>query len=445
MENGVRRCWQHIWNMNLRDKQILHIALPSIVSNITVPLLGLVDVAITGHLGAAAYVGAIAVGGMLFNIIYWMFAFLRMGTSGMTAQALGARDLTEVVSILLRALLVSLLISAVMLCLQMPVREVALGIIQPSAEVAAHTRIYFNICIWGAPAALSLFVLTGWCLGMQNSKIPMVVAVVQNVVNIGMSLALVYGAKMKIEGVAFGTVIAQYMGLGVALLLLALNYLRLSKYLCWRCVVTRDALLRFFFLNKDIFLRTCCLILVHFFFIAAGARQGDTELAVNTMLMQLFTLYSYIMDGFAFAGEAMVGKAIGGRMRSIYDDTVRHLFRWGWMVAAAFTLAYCVGGKPFLSLLTDDVAVVEAAGMYRYWTLLFPLCGMAAFIWDGVYIGATATKGMLLSMASGMAVFFVLYVTLVPVWGNHGLWLAFVVYLATRGMVQWGLRNRIWR
>ncbi|MDE5999275.1 MAG: MATE family efflux transporter, partial [Bacteroidaceae bacterium] len=156
-------------------------------------------------------------------------------------------------------------------------------------------------------------------------------------------------------------------------------------------------------------------------------------------------LYSYIMDGFAFAGEAMVGKAIGGRMRSIYDDTVRRLFRWGWMVAAAFTLAYCVGGKQFLSLLTDDVAVVEAAGGYRYWTLLFPLCGMAAFIWDGVCIGATATKGMLLSMVSGMAVFFALYVTLVPVWGNHGLWLAFVMYLATRGMVQWGLRNRIWR
>ncbi|MDE7118781.1 MAG: MATE family efflux transporter, partial [Bacteroidaceae bacterium] len=192
--------------MNLRDRQILHIAVPSIVSNITVPLLGLVDVAITGHLGAETYVGAIAVGGMLFSVICWMFAFLRMGTSGMTAQALGARNLTEVVCILLRALLVSLLISAVMLCLQVPVREVALGIIQPSAEVAAHTRIYFNICIWGVPATLSLYVLAGWCLGMQNSKIPMVVAVVQNVANIGMSLALVYGAKMKIEGVALGTV-----------------------------------------------------------------------------------------------------------------------------------------------------------------------------------------------------------------------------------------------
>ena len=162
--------------MNLRDKQILHIALPSIVSNITVPLLGLIDVAITGHLGSAAYIGAIAVGGMLFNIIYWMFAFLRMGTSGMTSQAFGARNLTEVVSVLLRAVLVALLISGVMLCLQVPVRDLSLSVIAPSAEVAAYTRTYFNICIWGAPAALSLFALTGWFVGMQNSKIPMVVA-----------------------------------------------------------------------------------------------------------------------------------------------------------------------------------------------------------------------------------------------------------------------------
>ena len=430
--------------MNLRDRQILHIALPSIVSNITVPLLGLIDVAITGHLGSAAYIGAIAVGGMLFNIIYWMFAFLRMGTSGMTSQAFGARNLTEVVSVLLRAVLVALLISGVMLCLQVPVRDLSLSVIAPSAEVAAYTCTYFNICIWGAPAALSLFALTGWFVGMQNSKIPMVVAITQNVANILLSLLLVYGCHMKIEGVAWGTVIAQYFGLLVALLMLMRNYLRLRKYLKADSVLTKDALLRFFLLNKDIFLRTCCLILVHFFFIAAGAKQGDTELAVNTMLMQLFTLYSYIMDGFAFAGEAMVGKAIGAQMRGIYNDTIRRLFRWGWGLAALFTLAYWVGGNPFLSLLTDDATVMAAAAVYQPWTLLFPLCGMAAFIWDGIYIGATATKGMLISMASGMVVFFGLYLVLVPSLGNHGLWIAFVCYLASRGITQTILRKKVW-
>ncbi|MBR1666827.1 MAG: MATE family efflux transporter [Bacteroidaceae bacterium] len=431
--------------MNIRDKQILHIALPSIVSNITVPLLGLIDVAITGHLGSAAYIGAIAVGGMLFNIIYWMFAFLRMGTSGMTAQAFGARNLTEVVNVLLRALSVALLISAVMLCLQVPVRELSLSIIMPSEEVAAHTRTYFNICIWGAPAALSLFALTGWYVGMQNSKIPMVVAITQNVANILASLLLVYGCGMKIEGVAWGTVIAQYIGLAVALLLFVRNYLRLRKYMFAQSVFKGNALLQFFSLNKDIFLRTCCLILVHFFFISAGAKQGDTELAVNTMLMQLFTLYSYIMDGFAFAGEAMVGKAIGAQMRTIYEETIRRLFRWGWGVAALFTAAYLLLGKPFLSLLTDDATVIEAALIYQPWTLLFPLCGMAAFIWDGIYIGATATKGMLISMASGMVVFFLLYLTLVPLWGNHGLWVAFVAYLTTRGVSQTLMRRQVWK
>ena len=431
--------------MKLRDRQILNIALPSIVSNITVPLLGLIDVAITGHLGSAAYIGAIAVGGMLFNIIYWMFAFLRMGTSGMTAQAFGARNLTEVVNVLLRALFVSLAISAVMLCLQVPVSELSLSVIMPSEEVATYTRAYFNICIWGAPAALSLFALTGWYVGMQNSKIPMVVAITQNVANILVSLLLVYGLNMKIEGVALGTVTAQYIGLIVALFLLVLNYLRLRRYMCLKFVLAGGALLKFFSLNKDIFLRTCCLILVHFFFISAGAKQGETELAVNTMLMQLFTLYSYIMDGFAFAGEAMVGKAIGGRMRDIYDDTIRHLFRWGWVLAALFTLAYWGLGNPFLSLLTDDANVIEMAREYQPWTLLFPLCGMAAFIWDGIYIGATATKGMLISMATGMAVFFLLYFSLVPVWENHGLWVAFVLYLATRGICQTLMRKGVWK
>lgn len=431
--------------MNLRDKQILHIALPSIVSNITVPLLGLVDVAITGHLGSAAYIGAIAVGGMLFNIIYWMFAFLRMGTSGMTSQALGARNLPEVVSVLLRATMVSLLISAVMLCLQVPVRELSLAIIAPSEEVAAYTRTYFNICIWGAPAALALFALTGWCVGMQNSKIPMAVSIAQNLVNILLSLVLVYWGGMTIEGVALGTVIALYAGLLLSLSLIMRNYLRLKKYLRLQMVATRESLLRFFMLNKDIFLRTCCLILVHFFFISAGAKLGDAELAVNTILMQLFMLYSYIMDGFAFAGEAMVGKAIGAQARGIYDDTVKRLFRWGWLLAALFTVAYFLFGEAYISVLTDNAEVVASAQEYQPWALLFPVCGVAAFIWDGVYIGATATKGMLVSMASGTAVFFLLYLLLVPSWGNHGLWVAFVCYLAVRGISLALTRHRIWR
>ena len=422
--------------MKLRDRQILNIALPSIVSNITVPLLGLIDVAITGHLGSAAYIGAIAVGGMLFNIIYWMFAFLRMGTSGMTAQAFGARNLTEVVNVLLRALFVSLAISAVMLCLQVPVRELSLSVIMPSEEVATYTRAYFNICIWGAPAALSLFALTGWYVGMQNSKIPMVVAITQNVANILVSLLLVYGLNMKIEGVALGTVTAQYIGLIVALFLLVLNYLRLRRYMCLKFVLAGGALLKFFSLNKDIFLRTCCLILVHFFFISAGAKQGETELAVNTMLMQLFTLYSYIMDGFAFAGEALGGKYWGAGDAVEFRRLLRRLFLWGAGMTMLFSTVYIIGGMPFLRLLTDEPMVVEASRQYVWWAYLIPVAGVAAFVWDGLFIGITYSRGMLQSSCLAAVVFFSGVFLLMPEMGNHGLWLSMILYLMARGLLQ---------
>ena len=422
--------------MNPRDQQILRIALPSIVSNITVPLLGLIDVAITGHLGNGAYIGAIAVGGMLFNIIYWMFAFLRMGTSGMTAQALGARRLDNACSHLLRSCLIALAISVLLLCLQMPVRELALGLISPEADVADFSRTYFTICIWGAPPSLLLFALSGWYVGMQNTRIPMLVAIVQNVANILFSLFLVYILEMKIEGVALGTVLAQYTGLAVAVGMLLRFYLpRLKGYVNKTSIIDKRAFVNFFMVNKDIFMRTLCLIFVHFFFIAAGARFGSNILAVNALLMQLFTLYSYFMDGFAYAGEAMVGKAVGAHNRTLYSETVSRLFRWGGLMVIVFTLTYAILGLPFLSLLTDEPAVLAEARHYWAWVLLFPLCGMAAFIWDGIFIGATRTKSMLMSVAGGMLVFVGVFYVFAPMLEAHALWLAFVSYLAARGLI----------
>lgn len=431
--------------LSTRDKQILYIALPSIVSNITVPLLGLIDVAITGHLGSAAYIGAIAVGGMLFNIIYWMFAFLRMGTSGMTAQARGRRDFTEVMNLLARSLGIAVSLSLILIILSPLIREGALWFIAPSPDVASLARTYFNICIFGAPASLGLFALNGWYIGMQNSKTPMVIAISQNCTNIIASLCLVYGLGMKVEGVALGTVIAQWGGFLTALFMLKKYYItRMKRYLLsTKDTWNRRAILSFFNVNKDIFLRTLCLIAVHFFFISAGAKQGDTELAVNTLLMQLFTLYSYFMDGFAFAGEALAGKAIGAKNRIIYQDVVHRLFIWGGAMAILFTLLYLFFGSWFMGKLTSDANVISTIGIYLPWTLLFPICGIAAFIWDGIYIGATATRYMLLSMAVGMLVFFILYFTLIPTLHNHGLWIAFIGYLATRGIVQTITRKRI--
>ena len=286
------------------------------------------------NIGDAAYIGAIAVGGMLFNIIYWMFAFLRMGTSGMTAQARGRRDFDEVVKLLVRSVGLALGISLVLLVLSPIIQDIALNIIAPGAEVEHLASLYFNICIWGAPASLGLFALNGWFIGMQNSKTPMAIAISQNILNIVASLFLVFGLGMKIEGIALGTAIAQWGGFGAAVVLLLKYYARLWKQGWPQSIWNVAAILQFFNVNKDIFLRTLCLIFVHFFFIAAGAKQGDTELAVNTLLMQFFTLYSYFMDGFAFAGEALAGKAVGAQNLRIYHSVVKHLFGWGVAMAS---------------------------------------------------------------------------------------------------------------
>ena len=441
------------------DRRILGIALPSIVSNITVPLLGLVDVAVTGHMGtegagaslpASAYVGAIAVGGMLFNVIYWMFGFLRMGTGGETAQAWGRRDLGAVLTLLVRGLMLALVLAAGLMLVSPWVCDAGLGFIAPEADVAVLARTYYNICIWGAVPALSLFVLNGWYIGMQNSRIPMMVAIVQNVLNICASLFCVYVMKMHIEGVALGTVLAQWAALGIGLLLWMKYYGRL--WTSWhRNLPPFKALLAQALSpattsnrsNCTLFLRTMCLIIVHFMFIAAGASQGTVELAVNTLLMQFFTIFSYFMDGFAYAGEALTGKSIGAGNAVAYHAVVRRLFVWGGGLSLAFVLLYCLGGAGFMAVLSNDAAVLSCADDYRYWTLLLPVCGVASFLWDGIYIGATATRLMLLSMATGMLLFLAGYFCLIPLWGNHGLWVSFLAYLACRGLVQTCLREKI--
>ena len=445
-----------------RDRQILQIAVPSIVSNITVPLLGLVDVSVVGHLGAPAYIGAIAVGGMLFNVICWVFAFLRMGTSGMTSQALGRRDLSEVMRLLLRSVGIGLAVGLCFVLLQVPVRRLAFLLVRPTAEVVGLTTTYYNVCIWGVPAMLGIYGLSGWYIGMQNSRIPMVMAILQNVTNIVVTLLLVFGLGMKVAGVATGTVVAQYVGLLVGLLLWRRYYGRLWKYLrpktdsaaTRRCPLPahaipglwdRAAMIRFFRVNRDIFLRTLCLVAVTLFFTSAGAAQGEIVLAVNTLLMQFFMLFSFVMDGFAYAGEALSGRFIGAGSRTAFADTVRHLFLWGLWTMVLFTLIYRLGGSFIISLLTDDTQVAAASGEYFPWAIAIPVAGMAAFVWDGIFIGATATRGMLLSMAIAAASFFLLHFLLSPIWGNHGLWAAFLAYLFLRGAIQTLLSRSLFR
>ena len=271
----------------------------------------------------------------------------------------------------------------------------------------------------------------------------MYIAITQNIVNIIASLSFVCFFKMKVEGVAFGTLIAQYAGFIMGLVLWMSRYGKLKKYILWKGVLQKEAMMRFFQVNRDIFLRTLCLVAVTLFFTSAGASQGEIILAVNTLLMQLFTLFSYVMDGFAYAGEALSGRYIGARNRKAFTDTVRHLFIWGAGLTVLFTLVYASGGNAFLALLTDDRNVITAADTYFYWALAIPAAGIAAFIWDGIFIGATATRGMLLSMAASAVSFFAVYYGFHTVLGNHALWLAFLVYLSMRGAMQTLLSRKV--
>ena len=424
------------------NKRILQLAVPSIISNITVPLLGLVDVAIVGHIGDAAYIGSIAVGSMLFNVIYWLFGFLRMGPSGMTSQALGRRDFAEVLRLLVRSLGIGVGIGLLFFILQRWIIGCGLWAMSPEADVVELARRYCYVCIWGAPAVLGLYGFTGWYIGMQNTRIPMVVSLSQNVVNIVASLVLVFVCRMTVEGVALGTVIAQWWGFLMACVLYRLYYRRLGKYDYRQHLFASEPLKRFFSLNRDIFLRTVCLVAVNLFFTAAGSRESTLVLAVNTLLMTLFTIFSYFMDGFAYAAEALSGKYYGAGNREAFREVVKRTMGFGVVVAILFTLLYIVGGENFLSLLTSDSQVVAAAGAYQGWAVLIPLAGMSAFVFDGIFVGITQSKSMLCSTAVASASFFGMYFALHPLLGNHALWLAFILYLVLRGIVLFYIYRR---
>lgn len=424
--------------MDKTNRDILRLAVPSIVSNITVPLLGLCDVTIMGHVGGATHIGAIAVGSMIFNVMYWLFGFLRMGTSGLTAQAFGAGDEANTHRLLRSALTVGLLVGLAIVLLQWPLQQIAFLLMQPSADVSMLCRPYFYICVWGAPAVLGLYALTGWYIGMQDTRTPMAIAIGQNVLNIGLSIVLVVACSMGVEGVALGTCIAQWAGFLAAIALLPSNVRRRAVLFGRNETKTRGVLLPQSTLRVyvDIFLRTLCLVAVNLYFTSAGAAQGALILAANTLLMQFFMFFSYIMDGFAYAGEALAGRYYGAGDRPMLRRTVVRLFLWGTVTSIVFTIAYKIGGTVVLSLLTTDAAVVSTSVIYLPWAVFVPLAGMAAFVWDGVFIGTTMTRGMLISCFWASVAFFAICLTLPPLLGNHALWLALLVYLALRGLLQ---------
>ena len=423
------------------NKQILNIAVPSIVSNIAVPLCAMVDTIIVGHLGDAAYIGAIAVGGMLFNMAYWLFGFLRMGTGGLTAQAYGEKNEVKTFHVLLRSLSVSLAIALFLLFFQQPILHIAFRFIEATPEVRSLASIYFDVLIWGAPAVLMTYSLVGWFLGTQNARLPMVIAIVQNVVNIVASLFLVLVLHLKVEGVAAGTLVAQYVALLLAIFVGNRKYRWSRRRVEWKRVFNRAELKRFFGVNRDIFFRTLCLIAVTTYFTSSGAAQGDMTLAANTLLMQFFVIFSYFMDGFAYAGEAIGGRCLGENNLMAFRQLTKALFRWGVGLSIVFVAVYWGVGKELLSVFTNNLQVVAHAESYLPFVWVLPLVSVAAFLFDGLYIGTTSTRQMLESMLFSTFVFFV--VTLSFALRNDLLWMAFLLYLGSRGAMQFLLFKNV--
>lgn len=422
--------------MRKMQREILRLAIPNIVTNITVPLLGMVDLAIVGHLPNVSYIGAIAIATMIFNMIYWIFGFLRMGTSGFTAQAFGAGDFREAGRILSRSFTVGISIALLLLIFQRPILSLTMSVVEGSHEMKSIAARYFFVNIWAAPAVLSLYSLKGWFIGMQNSKVPMFIAIAINVVNICMSLIFVFVLDMDIEGVALGTVIAQYTGLAMALWFFFRKYRDISREISLRESLVWRQMVRFFSVNGDIFLRTICLVAVFSFFPIAGSRFGDDTLAINTLLMQFFTIFSYIMDGFAYASEALTGRFIGENSRARLLQSIRGSLAWGVVFTLLFTLVYALFGQNLLYLFTDKREIILMAKDYYLWVLLIPIAGFSAFLFDGIFIGATASREMLYAIAIATGIFFLTYWLLSPTLGNNALWLALILFLFLRGLIQ---------
>ena len=393
--------------MNLH-RDILRLAVPSILANITVPLVGMVDIAVAGHLGAsggmgaAALIGGISIGTMLFDMLYWNFGFLRGGTGGLTAQAYGryhagAEDAAGDIAVTLkRALGIAFGSGLILVALQWVVVQVAFLLVECSPEVQTLATQYFYIRIWAAPATLSLFAFKGWFIGMQDTVRPMICDLLVNAANILLSIGLAFGyaglPELGFAGVAWGTLIAQWTGFLYASLAVWRRYgnffrspVEHKNVVGWRA---------FFVLNRDLFLRSVCMIAVYIGFTMISARYGDMMLAVGAILMKLLMIFSYFTDGFAYAGEALTGRFIGENSREGVLSTVRETFVWSLGVTVLFFLVYGVGGVPLLRLMTSDPDVVEAGREFIPWLLLMPVIGCPAFTWDGIFTGATASKDL---------------------------------------------------
>ncbi len=429
----------------LPDSQsVWRIALPMIISNVSVPLLGMVDTGVTGHLENASYLGAVAVGSALFGFMFVAFNFLRMGTTGIAAQRYGADDYDGLRSSLGQAVIVALIVAMVLLALQMPIGSLGLLLLGPDPDVLVHAREYFFIRIWSAPATLVNYVLIGWFLGLQNARIPLAMVIVTNTVNIVLDLLFVLVFDMKIAGVATASVLAEISGMLVGLAFVGRALRAHPGEWNLQMLTSVREYGAFFSVNANLFVRTIALVSTFTFVTAQGARLGGVVLAANAVLMNLQTLISFVLDALAHAAEALVGKAVGQRSRPAIEHSVRLTMRWSAMLAVFFCLGFAIGGPSLVRLLTDLTDIRDAAYEYLPWVIVSPVISVWAYLYDGAFVGATRAREMRdMMLGAALLIFLPAWYLLQP-FGNHGLWLAFTMFMAARGLgMHWAYRRRV--
>jgi len=411
--------------------RLLRLAAPIIVSNITVPLLGAVDTAVVGHLPDPAYLGGVAVGVVIFDFLYWGFGFLRMGTTGFVAQARGAREAAEVRAVLGRALIIAAAIGLTLIALQMPITTAALGLVGASPDVEASASAYIGVRIWSAPATLANYALLGWLFGMQRPKTALVLQVLTNSLNIVLDLWFVVGLGWGVPGVAAASVIADYTGSALGLFLILHTLPGRAGWERAR-LFDRPRLFAMLRVNRDIFIRTMCLIFAFAWFTVQGARLGDVTLAANAVLLNLQAIMAYGLDGLAFAAEAMIGAAVGARDRLAFVAVTRAAALWSVAVAVAVAAGYAIFGPQLVALFTNLPEVRATAATYLPWMVVSPLISVWSYVLDGIYVGATRAVEMRNGMLIALAAYLVAAALLVPAWGNNGLWLALMILMAAR-------------
>jgi multidrug resistance protein, MATE family len=412
---------------------VLAVAVPVMISNVTVPLLGVVDTGVVGQIPDPAYIGAVALGSILFNFVFWAFGFLRMGTTGLTAQAFGAGDRDEVAASLGRALLIAAAVGAALIVLQWPIRETAFVLLGGSAELERLARDYFDIRIWAAPATLANYALLGWFIGLGRSAVGLVLQLVLNVTNIVLDVAFVLGFGWGVQGVALGTLIAEFAAAAVGIAIALRGVRAFGGHATLARLLDPEKLRRTLAVSADIMIRTLALTFSFAWFVAHGAAQGDVVLAANTVLANFISVAAYFLDGIAFAAETFVGRAIGAAQRAGLRIAVRLTTQWAAGIAVSITAVLLAFGPLFVDVLTVDPGVRAAARVYLRWAAFVPVLGVWAWQLDGIFIGATRTAEMRNASLATLAIFLAAWWALTP-FGNHGLWAAFYVsYLARAG------------